>query len=268
MGPRTGKWSFAQTNLQLYNQLVESGYSESELGLVRKAYEFAIITCTGRFRENGKVFLAHLIGTASILAHLQERGEIVVAGLLHSIYLRGEFGDGSLGVDAHKRDEVRAVVGEAVEKIIAHFSPLTLGPEKSRWWRENPEALRSEDRLCLLLGLVNVLEHYLDNGAHYCNEAKPSARSERINEWRRLGIETSERLGYPLLAQMFEEVLGSSQLSKPPAILKSPRMKAFTLAPLAYRLRTRIKIKKWIQGAFEKVFNRRPSHPKQVLRVK
>ena len=59
---------YAQTNIQLFNQLRRDGYSKTDLDLVRDAYELAMVLFSGRFQPSGKSFIAHVVGTASILA--------------------------------------------------------------------------------------------------------------------------------------------------------------------------------------------------------
>ena len=51
--------AFAQTNLQLINQLQNSGYPPAKLKFVATAYELAMRLFTGRFRASGKTFIAH-----------------------------------------------------------------------------------------------------------------------------------------------------------------------------------------------------------------
>ncbi|NJL09589.1 MAG: hypothetical protein HC908_03480 [Calothrix sp. SM1_7_51] len=61
---------FAQTNIQLFNQLHREGYSSTDLSLIANAYSLAMELFTGTFRPSKKTFIAHLVGTASILASL------------------------------------------------------------------------------------------------------------------------------------------------------------------------------------------------------
>ena len=63
--------SCAQTNIQLFNQLRRDAYSDGDLNLVRHAYESAMVLFSGRFQPSGKSFIAHVVGTASILAWLR-----------------------------------------------------------------------------------------------------------------------------------------------------------------------------------------------------
>jgi (p)ppGpp synthase/HD superfamily hydrolase len=99
----------------------ERGYKDDDLKRTRDAYELAMQVFTGHFRPNNKSFLAHLCGVASILVAHQEKSDIVIAGLLHSIYSHGDFGNGKRGVDRVKRAKVKGVIGEAVEQLINNY---------------------------------------------------------------------------------------------------------------------------------------------------
>ena len=59
---------FAQTNLQLLSQMQDAGYAAAEVDRVRAAYAAVLPLFAAHFRGSGKPFLAHLVGTASILA--------------------------------------------------------------------------------------------------------------------------------------------------------------------------------------------------------
>jgi (p)ppGpp synthase/HD superfamily hydrolase len=102
---------YAQTNLQLYRQLAGEGYAAAEIESVAGAYEVGLRLFPGTYRGSGKPFLAHLVGTASVLASLHQRTPLVVTGLLHAVYTHGEFGNGWRGMSAPKRAEIRRAVG-------------------------------------------------------------------------------------------------------------------------------------------------------------
>ena len=80
---------YAQTNLQLYGQLGAAGWTEPQLALVASGYELAMEICGASFRPNGKPFMCHLVGTASIVASWVAPVDEVVCGLLHSAYTHG-----------------------------------------------------------------------------------------------------------------------------------------------------------------------------------
>jgi (p)ppGpp synthase/HD superfamily hydrolase len=113
---------FAQTNIQLFNQMYDSGYDAKQIAVVKKSYELAIILFTGRFRGSGKTFIAHLVGTASIIPSLRLAPNLIAAGLLHAAYDSGDFGNGGQGLAPAKREYVRAAVGDEVEEYIARYT--------------------------------------------------------------------------------------------------------------------------------------------------
>jgi (p)ppGpp synthase/HD superfamily hydrolase len=109
-------YRFAQTNIQLFNQMYDLGYDEQEIAAVRNSYEARDDSFTGRFRGSGKTFIAPS-GTASILASVRSAPGIISAGLLHAAYDGGDFGDSKQGLSSAKRDYVRAAVGAKWKSI-------------------------------------------------------------------------------------------------------------------------------------------------------
>src|SRR5262245_4841225 len=99
--------AYAQTNIQLFNQLRYYAYSDADLNLVRDAYELAMVLFSGRFQSSGKSFIAHVVGTASILAWVRLPAPVVAAGLLHNAYGSGDFGDGRRGATTPRRRRIR-----------------------------------------------------------------------------------------------------------------------------------------------------------------
>jgi len=109
-------YSYAQTNIQLFNQLRREGYSNTDLSLVRDAYELAMVLYSCRFLPSGRPFIAHVVRTASILAALHLSAQVVAAGLLHNAYGTGDFGDGSGGISTAKRALISRVLSPEVEE--------------------------------------------------------------------------------------------------------------------------------------------------------
>jgi (p)ppGpp synthase/HD superfamily hydrolase len=81
--------SRAQTHLQFCRQMQDAEYSTQDLVLVDRAYRLAMQLFAGHYRPNNKPFIAHLVGTASILAAVHQPAFVVAAGLLHSAYWLG-----------------------------------------------------------------------------------------------------------------------------------------------------------------------------------
>lgn len=85
----------AQTNLQLYNQLRREGRPAGDLALIRRCYERSVELYSGAFQGDGKPFVAHTVGVASIMGQLGVPSVVVGAACIHNVYGNGNFGDGS-----------------------------------------------------------------------------------------------------------------------------------------------------------------------------
>jgi hypothetical protein len=114
----------AQTNVQLIRQVVDADWSDDELVRLRRAYELVMWACSGLYRTNGKTQIAHDVGVSSALATVGERPALVTAGLVHSLYLLGEFGSGRRGPHPEKRARVRDTLGPEVEQLVYAYTEL------------------------------------------------------------------------------------------------------------------------------------------------
>lgn len=143
----------AQTNLQLYRQLMAEGWSLEQLIQMRSAYDLAAQLFAACMRPSHKPFLCHLVGTASALAAWQQRPELVIAGLLHSAYLYGDFGEGQRGVTDAKRAYLGSIVGDEAEQLIYRYS---VG--------KGSTLLEITDRDQLVMELADLLDELSDAG--------------------------------------------------------------------------------------------------------
>ncbi|NJL86942.1 MAG: hypothetical protein HC886_14795 [Leptolyngbyaceae cyanobacterium SM1_1_3] len=171
-------YTYAQTNIQLYNQLQTQRYQVEEIAAVRQAYSLTMSLFSGRFRPNGKSFIAHLIGTASILVEQNAKVQVIIAGLLHAAYPQGRFSDPRRGITAAKRSKVRSVVGLETEALIAGYATLLWNPKHVSGLLERVATLNTAEREVVLIRLANELEDHLDLGLRYGGKFKPSVSSE------------------------------------------------------------------------------------------
>ena len=195
-------YHYAQTNIQLFNQLKSNGYSDAEYSLIVKAYQSAMPLFAGRFRASvGKTLISHLVGTASILASLRVPIEIVAAGLLHAAYNNGDFGNREKGISDAQRKQLRNAVGKDVEDYIARYTALKWPvDQQDSILSKEFDTISSLDRQILLMRLANELEEYLDNSFFYCSPKKRLQRLKRINENGHLMVEAAQKLGFSTLA--------------------------------------------------------------------
>ena len=202
---------YAQTNLQLYKQLRDCGYSTEDMALVQQAYALGVTLFTASFRGSGKPLLAHLVGTASILASLHESAIVVTAGLLHAAYALGDFGTGRGGMTPAKRERVRAAVSAAVEDLVARYTAFAWNKSTISKILSGVQMMSPVERDVLVIRLANELEDHLDLGVLYCGNAK--SRREYIRSPLNQSVDMARQLGLLQLADAldtaFNEVLSA-----------------------------------------------------------
>jgi len=210
----------AQTNLQLYNRLQELDYSHQALGDLRGAYDLARELFSGLYRPSGKTFIAHLVGTASILAECQVGIEVIKAGLMHAAYAAGDFGNGKKGVSDFKREQLKNEIGESAEEIVFEY-------ETSRWPPVNIHDLSlqasAEDSAAknsALVRLANELEEYIDLGICYCHESARKRISFDLSVQDVL-TQMAEQLGHMNLAQALAEAFKCASNADVPDVVRS-----------------------------------------------
>lgn len=229
----------AQTNLQLYNQLLERGWPREDLLRVRRAYDLASLLHAGYYQADGKPFVCHAVGVASILCLAGFPADFVAFGLLHNIYVNGDFGQG-LGtrMDERKRDFVRERVGADIERLIFRFRDLRLGAKTIDKIEAGLSGYDETDRHLISADIADHIEKYLDAGVLYFGDGSWIAGHTRAYGARLIAL--AERLGQPLLAQMLKEAFQAANDHQPvPDILcPAPERKYVALtAPLSTRIR-------------------------------
>ena len=227
--------TYAQTNIQLFNQLHRQGYGANDLKAVLAAYELTMVLMTGRFRASGKTFIAHLVGTASILGSLQASPALVGAGLLHAVYPAGDFGDELAGISDAKRMRVRSVVGEQVEERVCRYHDLVWTDETIRSISGGVDVLSAIERDVVLMRLANELEELLDLGILYCGDTRRLGTSGR--QRCSLMVELAGKLGFPGFAAELATAMDETAAAILPSELRSPnaRNSSFLLAPESYQ---------------------------------
>ncbi len=232
---------FAQTNIQLYNQLRQQGLARDELVLVHRAYDLLTTLYSGYYQGDGKPFVAHGVGVASILAELGQPADIVAMGLLHGVYGNGDFGDGTDGQPTpSRRAVVREAVGPEVEQLVFRFTQLRLHPDTIDEDRRALADLDDTGRRLQLVAIVDHLEKYVDLGILYFGDGA------EIVEWTdRIGgdlIELAGELGEPRLAELVSNAFAQAAAeadSVPPELRVSDGRRHLKLVvPRSCQLRT------------------------------
>jgi len=230
-------FTFAQTNLQLYRQLESVGYSREDRERVAQVYRFSMGLFSGLYRGSEKPFIAHLVGTASILAFHKAPIDLVLTGLLHAAYMVGDFGfESGTRQTRRKRKCIRDLVGKDVEAIIAGYDDILWNAAAIKDYLLDSKELPPLTRSLLIVRLANTLEDLMDEGLLYCGGSKLQAVSS--SETQKNMVRLATVLALPKLAVQLEEefdrsnqgstavacegAMGQSELLLPPSVWRSP----------------------------------------------
>jgi gluconolactonase len=227
--------SVPQTNIQLFNELRRQGYSKPDLELVRDSYELAMVLFTGRFQPSGKIFTAHVVGTAGILALHRLPAPVVAAGLLHSAYVQGDFGSVSGSRSRPNRRQITRRLGGDVEELVAKFPALHWESATARAALSDPERLSLSDRRVLMLRLADYMEHLLDRDLLYYGE---TGRRYYLSVGN-IAVQIAKKLGLSELSTEINDALRLIEFAELPVDVPLDRRHnaSFVVAPRSCRKR-------------------------------
>jgi (p)ppGpp synthase/HD superfamily hydrolase len=228
-------FKYAQTILQLNNQLRHAGYSVDEQRAVINAHTLAAELFSGRFRGCGKTFIAHLVGTASILVAHQASIHVVIAGLLHAAYEQGDFGHGLRRGRAHDRSELTSIIGTAAEHLVFDYEQLPWTSATISAYAHQTEGMTNERHDVLFIRMANELEEHLDCNILYCNDAKH--RLQRLDELADTMVHLSRGLGFGALATELDSAFAQCQTEKVSDALPRPGSKSYLVPPRSFSRR-------------------------------
>ena len=243
--------SVAQTNIQLYNQLRRQGCDDAELRQVHLAYELAVTLYTGCFGADRKPFVAHSVGVASIVAHLDAPAELIAAAVLHNIYGNGDFGDGlhNRATDRRRR-VVQQAVGDRIEAIVHRFHRRRVRLNPGEGYRQRIDRLAAEDREVLLFDLADVIEKHVDGSVLYHGDG--DWITTPVAQHGTYLIELAGQIGQPALARMLAD--GFAAVARDPGLpeaLRAPRNRRHLVLVVPQSCRRRwipqaAKIARWL----------------------
>jgi (p)ppGpp synthase/HD superfamily hydrolase len=198
---------FSQSNIQLLEQAYALGWSGRDLGRIEAGYGLVMRHLSGRYRPDGRVFLEHLVRTASILLSLGESRDVVLAGLVHAALSHGDYAHPSGRAPASALRELVDAVGEEAARIVQAYTAF-------RWnagaieaaveaLSERPGSVSSIDRAVLTIRVANEAEEGLDRALLYVSEVMYDDTLEKL----RLSATLAHRLGKGSLAALVAAVL-------------------------------------------------------------
>lgn len=228
----------AATIVQLLNQLERQGYAADDRRLLRRAYEFVAPLYSCQYRSSGRTMIDHTVGTTGIVAALAVRPPLLIASLLHDIYLHGDFGTRLKRVGQRKRARVRQAVGDAVEELVYRYAALEWSARTIPAIGHRLPALDPLDRQVVLLRLADQLDIYGTTDALYsCNLAQ---RRELARDCGPVVVAMADDLGLPALSAALAGAYSQFSQRTLPAGLASPAWKDGVNVPRSYAIRPSI----------------------------
>lgn len=239
----------AQTNLQLYNQLRAQGYNDDQLVVVHRAYEFLITIYPGYYQADGKPFVAHTVGVASILGYLNFPVDFVAVGLLHNIYGNGDFGDGLRHVVTRRRRRiVREAVGERIEAAIDRFPQCRIKQKTLPNLMSSLDQLDEIHKKLIVIDLADYLEKYIDLGICYWGNSQ--GVTDTVAKYGETLVAMATRLCYPRLARMLTEAFAQANGTQIPDSLRASSgwKELYLVVPWSCRRRLRPVLRKQLNS--------------------
>ena len=247
--------TIARTNLQLYNQLAVQGRSDTELALIRRAYDLASQLYSGAYQADGKPFVTHVVSVASTLALLGMSSAMVAAALLHNVYNNADFGDGlQRRVTERRRRRIVDAVGADVETFISRFAELRVDRKLDALLSQAPH-MSETDKALVTMDLADLLEKHLDCGVLYFGQREwvQGFAMRRADDLHAL----ADALGQPVLGHALRvaiDAVGSGRVA--PVLRSHPERKYLRFVPpLSYRRKFGVALRLWLVPRLYAVLN-------------
>lgn len=194
----------AQTNLELYAQFIARGSDGPRRRRLADAYHLALQQVFPMARGSGKPFIAHLVGTASLVLASGGPDDWVIAALMHALYQRRVRFSGGLSPEK-RRPVIAALFGPDVDDLIHRYTAF-----EDRDLAGIPAQVLTSDADVVTLRLADELEDLSGNALalHGASESgQPKVRGSYA--WRRDAktnqsdtlLETARVLGLPGIAR-------------------------------------------------------------------
>jgi len=208
-----------QTNLCLFRQMNELGYSGDEIEQVSAAYRVAAQYFAGYYRAGWKPFICHLVGVSSALARHGARAELVAAGVVHSFYELENF--------QSNREMLRSLVGSAVETLVHDYTAI----RPDRLAKEDTAFLSGPGRDTLVMRLCNVFDDLWALGREVAPDKALWLNLPESAEGRQAVMELATTAGVPRLAKEFALLFREVDESQTPFGVDLVHKHSFVLRP-------------------------------------
>jgi hypothetical protein len=189
---------------------------------VAAAYGLACRLTGHLVRPSGKPFVAHLVGTAGALVRWSQPAEVVLAGLLHSAYLFGDFRDGSFGATPRRRRWLREFLGERAESLVAAVASDAWRQPLDRHVAAAESSAASRD--LLIVKLADCLDELADGGPRYCPHKRQSPNElESEESWRQASLAAGRFISPEAAADLSAAIEVWRRTAPPPGLIANAR---------------------------------------------
>ncbi len=223
----------AQTNNQLFNQLIGLGFGTPDLMSVYRSYKISARIFGGQVRPEGRPFICHVVGVASILAELGQNIAVISAGLLHSAYTHGDFGAGRGHVSKSTRRAICQSLDPEVLEIIDAYARQAWNEATIRSWIAAAKPIDNRLRTVITIRLANALEDSLDFGLQYSGKGERHFRDIPRDDI----VSLAETLEIQRLPAALRHVYGDEGPVEYFRLLRENAAGSALLAPMSYRRR-------------------------------
>jgi hypothetical protein len=237
---RDGLPTVAGNNVQLYAQLRRAGWPAPEIETVGRGYRLGLELVSGQYRANGKPFIDHFVGAASIAAALGERPALVRAALVHNAYAHGLWRDGRPRATPQRRRELRAAIGPEAESLVLDYERFGWSESDIDDLRERAARLSDRERDLTVLRLANEVEDRMDLGLLL------SRRHRRPLDPM---IDLAGRLDRPALATWLAAIRDEEATAVVEPGLHHDAHGVEVIPPRSHRRRPRAAVHAWYRGA-------------------
>ena len=189
------------TNIdKLYKDLMkacnENDYTEEEIDLINKAYNYALKQHKDMLRKNGETYIVHPLSVALIVADLNTDYITVVAALVHETILHG----------SSNLTEIKELFGEEVKDIVSSLDKinklhLTDDSESSSIYLRKVLVALSQDVRVIILKLAGRVHNM-----RTIDGLPPELQKNKARETENVLIPIAHRLGINKLKAELEDL--------------------------------------------------------------
>lgn len=195
-------FQLAQTPGGLYRQLHAAGYGPNQLRAVQKSFAFSNRVFSGVHHACGKPLICHLTGTASAVAAMDSRVEMVCAGLAHALFVEGMFRDAKTGT---AQAMLEAEFGPSVYRLIAAFGQFRWDDQTIAGYAAQSASANESFRSMLILRLAATIDDAANMGLML--GPLPGPARGRIENCARI----ADSLGQQDAARLLDTLIGERE---------------------------------------------------------